>query len=57
MKAVVDTVAGTLAEINIHTLGQTLLEVKAKALVETLETLTQVKSEALFDRLAKRVSK
>ena len=49
--------AGTLAEIKIHTLGQTLLEVKAKALVERLETLTQVKSVAVFDRLAKKVSK
>ena len=45
--------AGTLAEIKI----QTLLEVKAKALVKRLETLTQVKSEAVFDRLAKKVSK
>ena len=46
----------------MQTLGEILVDVEAKVLVDTLfetrqETLTQEKSEALFDRLAKRVSK
>ena len=46
----------------MQTLGETLVEVKANAVVDTQfktpqETLTQVKSEAHFNRLAKRVSK
>ena len=41
----VDTVAGTLAEIGMQTLRETLVEVEAKALVDTLfetrqETMT-----------------
>ena len=54
--------AGTLAEIGMQTLRETLVEVQAKALVDTLfethqETLTQVRSKTLIDRLPKRVSK
>ena len=54
--------AGTLAEIGMQTLRETLVEVEAKALVDTLfetcqETLTQVRSKTLIDRLPKRVSK
>ena len=47
--------------MEMQTLGETLVKVKAMALADTplqttLETLTQVKSEAQFDRLAKRLS-
>ena len=54
--------AGTLADIGMQTLRETLVEVKAKALVDTLfetrqEILTQVRSKTLIDRLPKRVSK
>ena len=35
-KGLVDTVAGTLAEIGMQTLCETLVEVEAKALVDTL---------------------
>ena len=53
---------GTLAEIGMQTLRETLVELEAKALVDTLfetrqETLTQVRSKMLIDRLPKRVSK
>ena len=52
------TVAGTLPEMGMQTLGEMLVEEEAKVLVNTLfETLTQVNSDALFDRLGKRVSK
>ena len=58
----VDTLAGRQAEMKMHTLGETLVEEKANAPVDTLfetcqETFTQVKSEALFDKLARKVSK
>ena len=48
--------------MEMQTLGQTLVKVEAKALADTpfqttQETLTQVKSEAQLDRLAKRLSK
>ena len=61
-KALVDTVAGTLAEIGMQTLRETLVEVQAKALVDTLfetrqETITKVRSKTLIDRMPKRVSK
>ena len=54
--------AGTLAEIGMQTLRETLVEVEAKALVDTLfktgqETLTQVRSKTLIDRLPKRRSR
>ena len=54
--------AGTLAEMGMQTLHETLVDVEAKALVDTLlktrqETLTQVRFKTLFDRLPKRVSK
>ena len=54
--------AGRLAEMEMKTLGETLLELQAKAPVVTIlqtcqEILTQIKSEELIDRLAKRVSK
>ena len=46
----------------MQTLGETLVELEAKAPVVTIfqtcqETLIQIKSEELIDRLAKRVSK
>jgi len=46
----------------MQTLGETLVEVEAKALVDTQfetrqETLPQVNSETHFDRLVKRLSK
>ena len=46
----------------MQTLGETLVELKAKAPMVTIfqtceETLIQIKSEELIDRLAKRVSK
>ena len=48
--------------MEMQTLGETLVKVEAIALVDTplqtpQEKLTQVKSEAQFDRLAKRFSK
>ena len=48
--------------MEMQTLGETLVKVEATALVDTplqtpQEKLTQVKSEAHFDRLAKRLSK
>ena len=48
--------------MQIQTLGETLVELEAKAPVVTIlqtcqEALTQIKSEELIDRLAKRVSK
>ena len=51
-----------VAEMEMQTLCETLVELEAKAPVDTIfqkrqETLTQIKPEALFDRLAKRVSK
>ena len=54
--------AGTLAEIGMQTLRETLVEVEAKALVGTLfetgkETLTQVRCKTLIDRLPKRRSR
>ena len=54
--------AGRLAEMEMQTLGETLVELEAKAPVVTIlqtsqEALTQIKSEKLIDRLAKRVSK
>ena len=54
--------AGTLAKIGMQTLRETLVELEAKALVDTLfetrqKTLTQVTSKTLIDRLPKRVSK
>ena len=60
--ALVNTVAGALAEIEMQTLGEILVEVEAKVLVDTLfetrqETLTQVNAEALFHRLTTRASK
>ena len=61
-KELVDTLAGRLKEMEMQTLGETLVELEAKAPVVTIfqtcqETLTQIKSEELIDRLAKRVSK
>ena len=46
----------------MQTLGETLVELQAKAPVVTIlqtyqEILTQIKSKELIDRLAKRVSK
>ena len=57
--------AGTLAEIGMQTLRETLVEVQAKALVDTLfetrhEILTQVRSktvQTLIDRLPKTRSR
>ena len=58
----VDTLAGRLGEMHIETLGETLVEVEVKVSMYTLfetrqETLTQVKSEVLYGKLAKKVSK
>ena len=58
----VDTLPGRLGEMDIETLGETLVEVEVKVSMYTLfetrqETLTQVKSEVLFGKLAKKVSK
>ena len=49
----VDTLAGRLGEMDIETLGETLVEVEVKVSMYTLfetrqETLTQVKSEVPF---------
>ena len=48
--------------MEMQTPGETLVKMEAMALVDTpfqtpQEKLTQVKSEAQFDRLAKRLSK
>ena len=48
--------------MKMQTLGERLVELEAKTPVVTIfqtcqETLTQIKSEELIDRLAKRVSK
>ena len=58
----VDTLAGRLGEMDIETPGETLVEVEVKVSMYTLfetrqETLTQVKSEVLFGKLAMKVSK
>ena len=52
--------SGTLAVMEMQTLGETLVEVEAKALIDSLfkkrqETLTQVQSEVLIDRLPRKV--
>ena len=52
--------AGRPAEMERQTLGETLVELEAKVPVNTIfqkrqETLTQIKSEELIDRLVKRV--
>ena len=54
--------AGRLTEMEMQTLGETVVELEAKAPMVTIfqtcqETLIQIKSEKLIDRLAKRVSK
>ena len=55
--------AGTLPEMGMQIEEEGMqIEEKAKVIVNTLfetrqETLTQVNSDALFDRLGKRVSK
>ena len=54
--------AGRLTEMEMQTLDETLVELEAKAPVVTIfqtcqETLTQIKSEELIDRLAKRLLK
>ena len=54
--------ADSLTEMEMQTLEETLVELEAKAQVVTIfqtcqETLTQIKSEKLIDRLARRVSK
>ena len=61
-KKLFDILAGRLAEMEMQTLGETRVELQAKAPVVTIlqtrqEILTQIKSEQLIDRLAKRVSK
>ena len=58
----VDTLAVRLPEMGMQTLGETLVEVEANVVVDIpfttpQEALTQAKSEAHFERLAKRVSK
>ena len=58
----VDTLAVRLGEMGMQTLPETLVKAKANEVVHTpfktpQETLTEVQSEPLFDRLAKRVSK
>ena len=54
--------ADSLTEMEMQTLAETLVELEAKAQLVTIfqtcqETLTQIKSKELIDRLAKRVSK
>ena len=54
--------AHSLTEMEMQTLRETMVELEAKAQVVTIfhtcqETLTQIKSEKLIDRLAKIVSK
>lgn len=58
----VETLAGRLGEMDIETLDETPVEVQVKVSMYTLfetrqETLTRVKSEVLFGKLAKKVSK
>ena len=60
--ALVDTFAVRLAEMRMQKLGETLVEAKTNLVVHTpfktpKEKLTQVRSEALFDRLVNRVWK
>ena len=60
--ALVDTFAVRLAEMRIQKLGETLVEAKTNLVVHTpfktpKKKLTQVRSEALIDRLVKRVWK
>ena len=60
--ALVDTFAVRLAEMRMQILGETLLAADADLVVHTpvktlKQTLTQVKYEALLDRLANRVCK
>ena len=61
-KALVDTLAVSIADMEMQTLGETLVKVQAMVLVDTplqtpQEKLTQVKSEAQLDRAAKKLSK
>ena len=54
--------AGRLVEMEMQTLGKTLVELQAKATVVTIlqtcqEALSQIKSEKLIDRLPARVCK
>ena len=54
--------AGRLVEMEMQTLGETLVELEAKARVVTIlqtcqEALSQIKSEKLIERLAERVLK
>ena len=58
--SLVDTFAVRLAEMSMKILDKTLVAAKADLVVHTpfktlKETLTQVRSEALFDRVANRV--
>ena len=60
-KVLVDALVVRLAEVKMQTLGEALVEVEAKELVDTSfetpqEKHTQLNSEAHFDRLAKRLS-
>ena len=60
--ALVDTFAVRLAEMRIQKLGETLVKAETNLVVLTpfktpKEKLTQVRSEALFDRLVNRVWK
>ena len=60
--ALVNTFAVRLAETRMQKLGKTLVEAKTNLVVltpfkTTKEKLTQVRSEALFDRLVNRVWK
>ena len=60
--ALVDTFAARLAEMRMQKLGETLVEAKTNRVVHTpfktpKEKLTQVRFEALFDRLVNRVCK
>ena len=62
MSTLVDTLAVRLVEMEMRTLGETLVKVEAKPLVDTpfetrQETLTQVNSEEHFNRLVKGLSK
>ena len=58
--SLVDTFAVSLAEMRMQKLHETLVAAEADLVVHTpfktlKEKLTQVRSEALFDRLADRV--
>ena len=60
--ALVDTFAVRLAEMRMQKLGETLVEAETNQVVLTpfktpKEKVTQVRSEALFDRLVNRVWK